>query len=606
MTLLTQFSIDRPLYTWLIMLACILGGVIGVNTIGQLEDPPYPVKQAYIFTSYPGASAEEVEQEVTEVVESSLQELPYVRFITSKSVAGLSEVMIELHQSVSKADTPQIWDEMRRRVAEAGSRLPVGTSEPHVEDDFADVYGIMYAVTTPPGYTPDEISDVARTIETRLKLVPHVAKVRTDGVPQEAIFIEIDKPRMRRLGLPLEALLQGIGAENQIHPAGFMEIGERRLRIAPPMAFDSVEAVAQMRIGRPGSVEIVPLSDFATVTRGEVEQPPLIIRHQGQRAFTVGVSVVETENVVEVGREVDARMNQLKALLPIGVEVVPIYRQHAVVAKSVDEFMVNLIASVFTVIATLCLFMGWRAGAVVGAVLLLTVLGTLGIMAYGNIALQRISLGALMIAMGMLVDNAIVVAEGMITDVQRGKSSRDAAIRAVERTRFPLLGATVIGIAAFAPIGLSSDSTGQFLGSLFQVVGISLLLSWFLAITVAPMLGAYFLRVSTVPVSEQELYASGGYRFYQKLLGTSLRHRWWVTLLMVVITLVSLWGFGFVKQGFFPSNSTPLFYVDMFLPQGTDIKTTESEVEHIEDLIREEAGVSAITSFVGVVPRVLS
>ncbi len=594
---LATLSIRYPLYPWLIMAACLVGGIWGIHTVGRLEDPRFPSKWAYVIAAYPGASAEEVEQEVTDVIEGSLQELPYLKKMTSKSMPGRSEIQVEVREEFGEHDMPQIWDELRRRVSEAAMRLPPGAAAPIVEDDFGDVYGILYAVSA-PGYSESEIHDMATKLATELDRVPGVAKISIGGVPDEALYVEVDHDRLVRLGLPTDAVLQGIGAENQIFRVGSVGYGGRRLRVSPPLAFDSVQAVADLRIGRPGSVEMVRLGDIATIHRGAVEQPTQIIRHQGKRVFTVGVSVVEGQNVVDVGHAVDARMHALLADLPVGVTVEPIYAQHAVVQDALDAFLGNLAMSVITVMAALWVFMGWRAGTVVGSVLLLTVLGTLCIMSAAGIELQRISLGALMIAMGMLVDNAIVIAEGMVTGVQRGYPAPEAAAVAVRRTQFPLLGATIIGIAAFGPIGLANDNAGHFLRSLFQVVAISLLLSWVLAVTVVPLLGNYLLR-DRAGDGEQGPYAGRGYALYRSLVRLSLRRAWLATLALVAVLLACLWGFGYVKQGFFPTTNAPLFYVDLRLPQGSDIHATAAETERLEPIITDDGDVVAVSSFIG-------
>ncbi|MDH3643960.1 MAG: efflux RND transporter permease subunit, partial [Gammaproteobacteria bacterium] len=577
---IAQLAIERPLYTWLIIAVCFFGGLYGIESVGRLEDPAFPIKNAYIITAYPGASAVEVEQEITDVIEEALQELPYIDVMTSKSVPGRSEIQIELLEHFNPGEIPQIWDETRRRVSEAAGRLPPGAGVPLVEDDFGDVYGILYAVVA-PGYSVADIHDMSRHIATGIKQVEGVAKVHTAGEPYEAIFVELDHERLVRLGLPLDAVFSSIARENQIVEAGSIAYGERRIRIAPELAFDSVQAVGDMRIGRPGSTEIVRLADLATISRSAVEVPPHIVRYNGEPVFTVGVSVTNGQDVVKVGAAVDVRMDQLLAGLPLGVEVIPIYRQHDVVSKSISTFMRNLALSVATVVAALCVFMGWRAGTVVGSVLLLTVMGTICVMSFLGIELQRISLGALMIAMGMLVDNAIVVAEGMVIGVKRGMTPTEAAAHSATRTQFALLGATVVGILAFAPIGLSDDNSGYFLRSLFQVVAISLLLSWVLAITVVPLLGSRLL-VQKQAQEADELYSGWGYAPYRGLISFGLRRSWLAVLAIVAITGGCLWGFAFVKQGFFPETSTPLFYVDYYLPQGTDIHTTSAQVKRLE------------------------
>jgi multidrug efflux pump subunit AcrB len=390
-----------------------------------------------------------------------------------------------------------------------------------VEDDYGDVYGILYAITA-PDYSEAEISDISKYLATRLKQVPGVAKISTAGEPTEAVHVEIDHERLVRLGLPLDAVFGSINVENTVTAAGSIAFGDRRLRVAPELAFEDVSAIEEMRIGRPGSTEMINLGDVANISRGSVEVPGQIIRQNGVRAFTLGVSVTAGENVVDVGRRVDERLAELMGNVPFGVEVQPIYRQHVVVAEAINQFLRNLIISVATVVGALCLFMGWRAGTVVGSVLLLTVLGTICLMSLLGIELQRISLGALMISMGMLVDNAIVIADGMVVGVQQARTPAESAAHAVQRTRFPLLGATVIGILAFAPIGLSDDNSGYFLRSLFQVVAISLMLSWVLAITVVPLLGSKLLKPAQP--EDRKPYSGWGYAPYRALVGASLRH----------------------------------------------------------------------------------
>ena len=594
---IAELAVANPLYTWLMALVCLFGGIYGIEHVGRLEDPSFPTKTALVITPYQGASAFEVEQEITDVMEAALQELPYIDKMVSKSLAGRSEITVDLLEEFSDDDIPQIFDELRRRVGEAAQRLPPGSGEPLVEDDYSDVYGLMYAVSA-PGYSASEIWDISKYISTALKGIPDVAKVQTAGELYEALYVEIDHQRLTRLGLSIDGIFRDIAVENQVVAAGSVAFDGRRIRVAPQMAFNSVQALENMRIGQPGSTEILRLADIATVTREPVEIPPQIIRRNGERVFTVGVSITHGRNVVEVGRRVDDRLVGLRQELPLGVTMEPIYEQHRVVDRAIRDFLTNLLLSVATVVLALCVFMGWRAGTVVGMVLLLTVMGTLGLMTVFAIELQRISLGALMIAMGMLVDNGIVVAEGMVTGVKQGLTPQKAAGFAVKRTQWPLLGATIIGIAAFGPIGLSDDDSGHFLRSLFQVVCISLLLSWVLAVTVVPVLGKYLLKPGKAR-TEAELYSGWGYLPYRTFLGWSVRFSWIAALGIVAIVVVCFWAFQFVKPGFFPNTNSPLFYVDYRLPEGTDIRATEAEIEILEEIIGAIGGVEDITSFVG-------
>ncbi len=594
---LTRLAIERPLYVWLLMAFCLFGGWWGIETVGRLENPDFPIKTAFIVTEYPGASALEVEQEISEPIEAALQELPYGDVIISKSVPGRSEVQIDMHERYGPEDIPQIWDELRRRVGEAADNLPPGTKPPIIEDDYGDVYGILFAITT-PGYDVADQQDVARLITTELKRIPGVAKVNTAGLPIEAVFVEMPQRRLSRLGLPLDAVLAAVANENRVQVSGSLKHGSRRLRIAPPLAFDDLSAISDMRIGVPGTTEILRLGDIATISREPVENQPHRIRYNGEPAFSLGVSISKGGNVVEIGKAVDAALAEAMGQIPVGIEAHRVYSQHIAVEAAISDFLQNLLLSVTTVFAALFLFMGWRAGIVVGCVLLLTVMGSIGLMALLDIELQRISLGALMIAMGMLVDNAIVVAEGMVVGMQLGRSPLAAATQAVARTRWPLLAATAIGVLAFAPIGLSDDNSGYFLRSLFQVVCIALFLSWVLAITVVPLLGSYLLR-SPTGSEEATLYNGWAYRPYQILLGLGLRHAWLATLAIIAVTGLCFYVGQFMKTGFFPGTNTPLVFVDLQFAQGTDIESTDQQTLAAEALLQDQPGVANISSYVG-------
>lgn len=595
---LTEFALANPLFVWVVVLTCLLAGLAGGQRIAQLEDPPYPIKIAYVFTEYPGASALDVEQEITEVLERSIQELPWIEEIVSRSLPGRSEIQIELDHSVSADDTEQLWDELRRRVAEAAMRLPANAHPPWVEDDFSDVYGLLYGWVIPEGYHIATLRDAARLLETEIRRVEHVAKVQVEGVPEEQVYVDFDYAQLRQLGVPFPRIVEAINSVSGLFPSSMMESGEYQLRIDVPL--ERSEAVLEdLLIALPGETSMIRLGDIATISRTETRLPSLIVRHGGQRIFALGIAIDETQNVVRVGQVVEERLSELQQLLPVGIEMIPLFEQHQLVDRAISQFLVNLIASITTVIMALCLFMGWRAGVMVGAVLLLTVTGTIGIMAALGIELQRISLGAMMIAMGMLVDNAIVVTEGMITRIKQGETPRESAVSAVANTRFPLLAATIIGVAAFAPIGLSADSTGEYLGSLFEVCGISLLLSWVLAITLAPSIGVGLLKPEAEAQDEEQVYAGPVFTAYRKLMNLSISRRGWTAFSLISVILMSMVGFTQLRQGFFPTTSTPLFFVDLFQTQGTDIRASDELAERVRDRLSTLEGVTDISSWAG-------
>ncbi|OSP54394.1 efflux RND transporter permease subunit [Pseudoruegeria sp. SK021] len=589
---IARFSINRPIYTWIVILTCLLGGIWGFSSLGRLEDPAFTIKVAVVVTQYPGASAEEVATEVSEPLESVIQKMGEVKRIETTNQPGLSWMTVEMQDEFDGTELPEIWTKLRNRVSEA--ELPSGATVPYVNDGFGDVYGLYYAVTA-PGFSDREINDLASFLRREVLLVDGVADAVISGAPNERIFVEPDLALSTSLGISPQVMQGALASADEIVDGGSIQGVAGRTLIQRPDGSDSVSSIAALSVGVGG--QVVNLADFAHVYRGREANPNLILRHDGVEAFSLGVAGLSTENIVEVGHAVDARIDTLKASIPLGVTIAPIYQQHVVVEEASNAFLVNLAMSVSIVIVVLAIFMGWRASVVVGATLLLTVVGTLFFMALGSIEMERISLGALIIAMGMLVDNAIVVAEGMQINMQRGQNSRNAATDAASKTQIPLLGATVIGIMAFAGIGLSPDATGEFLFSLFAVIAISLLLSWVLAITVTPLLGHYFFRQGADG-------GSGGYdgaifRAYAGVLRVSLRLRWLVLALLVGTTVVCYGLFGQIKQQFFPDSNTPLYFVNYKLPQGAGIHQTSADLKVLEDWLVDRDDVVSVTSYSG-------
>ncbi|MEL6649055.1 MAG: efflux RND transporter permease subunit, partial [Pseudomonadota bacterium] len=389
------------------------------------------------------------------------------------------------------SELPQVWDDLRDRVQDAAGALPPGALPPQVNDDFGDVFGLLYAVTA-EGYTDADLWEMARFLRRELLTIDGVANAEVLGLPEEAIYVEPSSVTLNELGIPPDVLLGAVASADNIEPTGALGQGRTDLRTEAPATQDSSRAISQLNFGFQG--QVINLLDVASVSRDRVDTPRQIIRHNGVEAFTLGVAGLTSANIVTVGDAVEARLAEILPLLPAGVTLEPIYEQHRVVAEANDAFLLNLAMSVGVVIGVLALFMGWRAAVVVGGSLLLTVSFTFFFMNLFDIKVERISLGALIIAMGMLVDNAIVVAEGMQVQMRRGRRAVDAAVDVASRTQIPLLGATIIGILAFAGIGLSPDSSGEFLFTLFAVIGISLLLSWLLAVTVTPLLASYLFK----------------------------------------------------------------------------------------------------------------
>ena len=591
---IARASIDKPLYTWLIILTMFLGGISGFLNLGRLEDPAFTIKQAVIITQYPGATAEQVATEVSEPLESALQKMEEVNKITSTNRPGESRIDVEIKSTYPAAALPAIWTRLRARVSDAARQLPDNVQTPFVNDSFGDVFGLYYAVTA-PGFTDAEKYEYGTFLRRELLAVEGVADVDLSGLPEEAIYIEPDMTLTVNLGIPPNAIIGAVAAANSVAPAGSLESDGTRINFQAPEGSETVSDIAALSVGVNG--KLYNIADVANVSRGSVEVPSQIIRFNGQEAFTIGIAGLSSEDIVKVGHRVDQRLSELAKDTPYGIDLHPIYQQHVVVEQSSNDFLLNLAMSVGIVIIVLGAFMGWRAAIVIGSTLLLTVVGTLLFMSLFSIEMERISLGALIIAMGMLVDNAIVVAEGMQISMLQGRNSREAADDVAQKTQIPLLGATVIGIMAFAGIGLSPDSTGEFLFSLFAVIGISLMLSWLLALTVTPLLGHYLFKEDNQPVGDA--YSGGFFMLYKRVLDWALTFRWPVIAGLVAITMACFVGFGSVKQQFFPNSNTPLFFVYYKLPQGSSIQQVSDDLEIMEDWLLDQEHVVSVASYAG-------
>ncbi|MEW5681560.1 MAG: efflux RND transporter permease subunit [Pseudomonadota bacterium] len=596
---IARYFIKYRTSSWLFAAILLCGGIVSYMGLGRLEDPQFTLKQALIITQYPGASPTQVEEEVTYPLENAIQQLPYVNHVTSVSTAGLSQLMVEMKDTYRAKELKQIWDELRHKVNDLQPQLPPGVQVPQVKDDFGDVYGILYAVTG-SGYSDDELRDYVDFLRRELVLVPSVGKVAVSGVQQEQVIVEISRPRLTALGIAPQTLSALLQSQNMVANAGSIKVGPDRLRIYPTGEFESVKELENLIISSPDSKELIYLGDVARVYRENAEVPAQLIRFASQNALTLGVSFSSGVNVVDAGAQIKQRLAELEYNRPVGITLHTIYNQPDEVANSVTGFIINLAAAVAIVILVLLVFMGLRSGILIGLILLLTVLGTFIFMLQMNIELQRVSLGALIIALGMLVDNAIVITEGILIGMQRRLKLADAASLIVKQTQWPLLGATVIAIAAFAPIGLSSDATGEFAGSLFWVLLVSLLLSWVTAITLTPFFASLLFKDAPAEQGEPaQLYQGIIFTLYRKLLWLALRQRALTYTLTLVLLVLAVVGFGKVKQVFFPPSNTPIFLVDLWQPAGTDIRHAAEDALALMRYLQTLDGVSHVTSTSG-------
>ncbi|EII3281394.1 efflux RND transporter permease subunit VmeI [Vibrio alginolyticus] len=598
---IAAYFIRNRVISWMVALIFLIGGIAAFFGLGRLEDPAFTIKDAMVVTSYPGATPQQVEEEVTYPIEKAIQQLTYVDEVNSISSRGLSQITVTMKNNYGPDDLPQIWDELRRKVNDLKGTLPPGVNEPQVIDDFGDVYGIVLAVTG-DGYSYKELLDYVDYLRRELELVDGVSKVSVSGQQQEQVFIEVSMKKLSSIGLAPDTVFNLLSTQNVVSDAGAIRIGDEYIRIQPTGEFQSVDELGDLLITESGAQGLIFLKDVAEIKRGYVEVPNNIINFNGSLALNVGVSFAEGVNVVEVGKAFDHRLAELKYQQPVGIEISEIYSQPKEVDKSVSGFVVSLAQAVGIVIIVLLFFMGLRSGLLIGLILLLTVLGTFIFMKYLAIDLQRISLGALVIALGMLVDNAIVVVEGILIGTQKGRTRLQAATDIVTQTKWPLLGATVIAVTAFAPIGLSEDSTGEYCGTLFTVLLISLMLSWFTAISLTPFFADIFFKGQKIKQGEGEEndpYNGVIFVIYKKFLQFCMRRAWFTVVVLIAGLAASVYGFTFVKQAFFPSSTTPIFQLDVWMPEGTDIRATNTTLKELESWLAKQEHVDHITTTAG-------
>ncbi len=594
-----EYSVRTPVISWLLVIILVGGGLLSFDEMGKLEDPAFTIKNAKVITLYPGASAQEVEDEVTYHIEDAIQRMEQVKEIKmSISRPGMSDISIEFKDKYRADDFPNIYDELRRKIADMKGKLPPGAQDPMVIDDFGDVYGVYLALTG-QGYSWRDLWDFADYLKQELVLVPGVRKVSISGTQREVVYVDISRERLGELGIAPGAIAQLLQSQNTVVTAGHGLVDRERLRIVPTGELQSVKAMGDVLVAS-DEKRLIYLRDIASITRAYEEIPSQMNYQDGKPALTIGVSMQSGENVVAVGQRLNARVRELVSNIPVGMQIKEIYNQPAEVEKSVSGFLVSVGQAVAIVIVVLLAFMGLRAGMIIGAVLLITVAGTLLIMYLNEIELQRISLGALVIALGMLVDNAIVVAEGMMVRMQAGMQATDAARETVGKTIWALLGGTVIGILAFSAIGLSPDSTGEFANSLFWVIFYSLLLSWVTAISTTPLLCALLLKPDSESAGQQkDPYKRGVFKLFRGIVDRAVRMRWLTVTVVAGLFVLAVVGYGSVKQAFFPESNTPMFFVDIWEIEGTDIRATRDDTLRVTEFLRQQEGVEQTSITIG-------
>ncbi|HSQ00165.1 MAG TPA: efflux RND transporter permease subunit [Candidatus Dormibacteraeota bacterium] len=595
-----EFSVRNNRIIIVAAVFVFLGGVMAYVNLGRLEDPEFTIKEALVITPYPGASAEEVAQEVTNPIESALQQLGQLERVESESTRGRSVVSAIIKDRFHADAIPQVWDELRRKINDVQSRLPPAVrGRSVVVDDFGDVYGVFLAITG-DGFTQAELRRYAEFLRRELQTVPDVKKVDLFAEQQEVVYLEMSRQRLAQLGIDEERIYAQLQARNVAADGGRVRVGDAFLPIDPQGGFGSADDMLDLVIGAGGAGPQLTLRDVATLVRADEDPPRRLLRFDGKPGIGLGISTVRGGNVVTMGEAVQRKLDALRAQQPLGIEIGEINFQPTAVTVATGDFVFNLIKAVTIVFVLLLIAMGPRAGLSVGVVLGFTIVASLLIMYFrGGILLERISLGAFIIALCMLTDNAIVITESIKVGIESGKDKLGVIRDAIAHNQWPLFGATAIAIVAFAAIGLSEDNTGEYTRSLFYVIAISLTLSWVASITLTPLLGYALFKPRAGGDRDEDPYRGAFFQGYRRLLVLSLRFRWAVLVIALGLFVAAVYGFGRLPQNFFPPATRPQFLVDAFLPAGTHIRDSEAFAESVEQFLMEQPDVTHVTSFVG-------
>jgi multidrug efflux pump subunit AcrB len=597
---IAEASIRRKTVTLVFAVLMVVLGIWSYMHLPRLEDPEFTIKDALIITPYPGASAQEVEKEVSDVIERAVQQLEQLDRVVSRSERGRSTVTVTIRDQYDRHTLPQVWDELRRKVSDAQRQLPPGAGPSLVLDDFGDVFGIFYALTG-PDFSDAELYETAKLLRRELLLVPDVKKIEIFGHQQEVIYIELARDRIARLGIRPETIFAALREQNLVVQSGAVDVGPLTLTINPTGEWTGVHDFEDLLIRGGDGGELVRLSDIASVRRDYIDPPTTSLRYDGERAVGIGISTVGGGNVVTMGAAVERRIRELGSQIPLGMQLQKISFQADTVTEAINEFILNLGMSIVIVFVVLLLAMGIRSGLIIGAILFITMCGTMIVMAQTGLILERISLGALVIALVMLVDNAIVITEGMLVAMQRGHDKLRAAKDVVSQTAIPLLGSTAIAVLAFGAIGLSDDKTGEYCRSLFVVLLISLGLSWITAITITPLFGYFFLKSAPSDDNSKakDPYAGPIYQGYKKILLACMRARGLTIAVLIGMLTLSIFGFRFVRNSFFPESTRAQFMVDVWLSGGTRLDQTDRVTQEMRKIIAEIPGITHITTSVG-------
>jgi multidrug efflux pump len=625
----SRWALEHPALTRYLMVVLLLMGGIAYFQLGQDEDPPFTFRAMVVQAFWPGATAQQMAEQVTDKIERTLQEVPHADKIRSYTKPGESLTILQLDGAVPPDRVPESWYQARKRVGDIRHTLPVGVVGPVFNDDFGDVYGSIVALRA-DGFSPEEVRQQAEAVRQTLLRVPDVAKVALFGVQPEKVFIEVSHKRLAQLGLDFSQVLQQIGQQNAVESAGVLNAGAENLLVRVAGAFTSVEQLRQLPIRAvnpaTGAASSLRLDDIADVRRDYSDPPAVMVRHQGRQVVALGISMAEGGDIIALGQRLQATLTQLQQALPAGLTLDQVQDQPQAVSRSVNEFVKVLIEAVLIVLAVSFLSLGLHRahgrgrfgyridiwpGLVVAITIPLVLAITFVTMYYWGVGLHKISLGSLIIALGLLVDDAIIAVEMMVRKLEEGYDKVRAATFTYELVAMPMLTGTLITAAGFLPIGLARSVTGEYTFAIFAVTAAALVISWVVSVYFVPYLGWRLLRTSAHPTpagasqpTVHELFDTPFYNRFRATVDWCVRHRWVTIGLTVLSFALGIAGMGRVQQQFFPDSSRPELLVDLWLQEGATIQESDDVARRFEARMLQEAGVASVTIWVGSgVPR---
>lgn len=598
-----DYSIKNTVVVRFLVFLLVIGGMFSYNRLGKLEDPEFKIKEALVITLYPEADAHTVELQVTNKVEEAVNKLANIDFIQSVSKPGYSEVKVKLDEGIPADEVDQYWDNLRKKVSDVKLSLPLGALPPIVLDDYGSVYGMFLAVTS-DGYSYSELKKYTEYITKELNSISGINQVAEFGKVSDAIEVIIDREKLNAMGLNTKIIATSLLSENLISGGGVVDYGDLRVPIRFNNDLKNIEDLENLVLFSKkfpdGSNQIVRLKDVATLKEGYVEPITQKMYFNNKMAMGISLSPEKGTNVVEIGEEIDEKIVELKEKLPVGINIEKVYYQPDLVTTAIDNFVINLIVSVITVVGVLLFTMGVRSGLIIGSGLILSILGTLIFMYAMKIDMQRVSLGSFIIAMGMLVDNSIVIVDGVLVRRSKGMAMEEALKESTYKPAIPLLGATVIAALAFLPGTLMPTYVGEYVSSSFWVIGISLMLSWVLCLTQTPVYCKLYLESGEAkPISKKE---RAFYKKANRFLYFLLKRRKIVLTILGGVFLGSCLLFLTIPKTFFPDSDKKGFTINMWAPEGSKTEVIEGAAKELREYLLQDSGVVDITTTIGASP----